>query len=67
MQNCPDAQSASVVQTETQVCVVALHAKGEHDWVAAVLQVPAPSQVRASVAVVVPLGQVGGAHCVPAA
>ena len=28
---------------------------------------PLPSQVRASVAVVEPVGQVGGAHCVPAA
>jgi len=31
------------------------------------LQVPAPSHVRASVAVAVPAGQVGGAHSVPAA
>jgi hypothetical protein len=29
-------------------------------------QVPAPSHVRGSVAIVVPAGQVGGAHSVPA-
>ena len=67
MQNCPLAQSASLVQTETQLCVVALQANGKQDWVPAVLHVPAPSQLRARVAVVDPVGHAGGAHCVPAA
>lgn len=60
----PPAQSLSIVHAARQV--VPLQVYGAHDWVAAAWQVPAPSHVRASVAVVVPAGQTGGAHCVPA-
>lgn len=61
----PGAQSLSAVQTATQV--VPLQANGAQLWVVAVLQVPRPSQLRASEAVVVPIAQEGPAHCVPAA
>jgi hypothetical protein len=37
-----------------------------HDWVMAARQVPAPSQTRASVAVVLPVGHDGAPHWVPA-
>jgi hypothetical protein len=65
-QKFPGAQSPSPVQTETQVWVEVLHRKGEQGWVVAGLQVPMPSQVRASAASVVSW-QAGGAHWVPAA
>ncbi len=64
-QKLPGAQSASPVQTDTQVWVVALQRKGKQGCFVAVLQVPAPSQVRASAASV-ESEQVGGAHWVPA-
>jgi len=38
-----------------------------HDCITGDRQVPAPSHVRVSVAVVDPPGQVAGAHSVPAA
>ncbi len=60
-------QSASDAQTETQDWVVAvvLQTNGAQGWVVAALQAPAPSQVRASTAVV-PSWHEGGRHCVPA-
>ena len=64
LQTFPGAQSPSTAQTAVQV--VPLQAKGAQVCVVAGLQTPAPSQVRASVAVVVPFGQAGPAHCVPA-
>lgn len=67
LQNWPEAQSVLVAQTETQVWVVALQVNGKHFWVAAAWHLPAPSQVAASVPVVEPDGQLGWAHCVPAA
>jgi hypothetical protein len=36
------------------------------DCVVAGLHAPAPSHIRASVAMVVPIGHVGAVHCVPA-
>ncbi len=65
LQTLPGAQSLSTAQTAVQA--VPLQAKGVQVWVVAGLQTPAPSQVRASVAVVIPFGQEGPAHCVPAA
>jgi hypothetical protein len=65
LQTFPGAQSLSAAQTAMQV--VPLQANGEQLWVVAVLQIPAPSQLRASEAVVVPVGQLGARHCVPAA
>ena len=65
LQTLPGAQSLSAAQTAMQV--VPLQAKGAQLWVVAGLQVPAPSQLRASEAVVVPTAQEGPAHCVPAA
>jgi hypothetical protein len=67
LQTFPGAQSLLPAQTATQaVPVAALHANGEQDCVAAVLQVPLPSHARASVAVTELLGQEALAHCVPA-
>jgi hypothetical protein len=43
-----------------------LQAYGAHDCIVAGLQVPAPSQVRASASVAPSLWQAGAAHCVPA-
>jgi hypothetical protein len=65
VQTFPGAQSPSTAHTAVQV--VPLQAKGAQLWVVAGLQMPAPSQVRANVAVVIPFGQEGPAHCVPAA
>ena len=68
LQTFPDEQSALLAQTATHaVPVAALQANGTQDWVAAGLQVPAPSQVRGEVAVTPPAGQEGPAHWVPAA
>ena len=64
LQNMPATQSASTPQAARQV--VPLQVYGAHDWVLAGWHMPAPSQVRASVAVVVPVGHSGAAHCVPA-
>jgi len=64
LQTFPGAQSPSPAQTAMQV--VPLQAKGAQLWVVAGLQVPAPSQLRASEAVVAVVGQEGPAHCVPA-
>jgi hypothetical protein len=58
------AQSLLPPQAAKQV--VPLHAYGAHDCVVAAMQTPAPSQVRARVAVVPVVGQVGGAHSTPA-
>ena len=64
----PGEQSEVVLQTATHaVPVAALQANGTHDWVEAGLQVPAPSQVRAEVAVTALAGHEAPAHCVPAA
>jgi hypothetical protein len=63
----PGAQSSLVTQTDTQVWLPALQANGVQPWVVAGLQVPAPSQLRASVATVESAGHDGAAHCVPAA
>jgi hypothetical protein len=65
VQTFPGAQSPSTAQTAVQP--VPLQAKGVQLWVVAGLQTPAPSQLRANVAVVIPFGQAGPAHCVPAA
>jgi len=65
LQTLPGAQSLSLLQTATQA--VPLQANGAQLWVLAGWQMPAPLQVRASVAVVIPVGQVGAAHWVPAA
>ena len=65
MQTLPSAQSPSALQTATQADP--LQANGTQLWVLADWQTPAPLQVRARVAVVVPVGQVDGAHWVPAA
>jgi hypothetical protein len=68
LQTFPDEQSALLAQTETHaVPVAALQANGTQDWVEAGLQVPAPSQVRAEVAVTALAGQEAAAHWVPAA
>jgi hypothetical protein len=68
LQKLPAAQSALVLQTETQaVPVAALQANGTQDCVEAGLQVPAPSQVRGALAVTAPAGQEGPRHWVPAA
>jgi hypothetical protein len=61
----PGAQFASVAHAELQL--VPLHAYAPQDCVVAAPHFPAPSQVRASVAVVMPVGQLAAAHCVPAA
>jgi hypothetical protein len=65
LQTFPGAQSPSLPQTATQA--EPLQANGAQLWVLADWQTPAPLQVRASVAVVVPVGQVDAAHWVPAA
>jgi hypothetical protein len=65
VQTLPGAQSLSLLQTATQV--VPLQAKGAQLCVPADWQTPAPSQVRASVSVIIPPGQLGAAHWVPAA
>lgn len=68
LQTFPGEQSALVAQTATQaVPVAALQANGTQDCVEAALQTPAPSQVRADVAVTPPEGQEAPAHWVPAA
>jgi hypothetical protein len=68
LQTFPGEQSALVAQTATQaVPVAALQANGTQDCVEAALQTPAPSQVRADVAVRPPAGQEAPAHWVPAA
>ncbi len=66
VQNLPGAQSEFPAHTVTQAVPAALQASGEQDWVPAGLQVPLPSQLRASVAVTVPVGHDCGAHWVPA-
>ena len=58
-------QSRSEVQAELQLAPV--QAYGAHDCIVAGLQVPAPSQIRASASVAPSLWQAGGAHCIPAA
>jgi hypothetical protein len=65
LQTMPPTQSLSIAQAARQVVPLQLY--GAHDWVVAGWQLPAPSHLRASVAVAMPIGQVGGAHCVPAA
>jgi hypothetical protein len=47
--------------------VVPLHENGAHELVVAVLHTPAPSQVRALVRVLDPVGQLEAAQTVPAA
>jgi hypothetical protein len=65
LQNLLGAQSALLAHTATQpVPVAALQAKGEQDCVAAGLQVPLPSQVRARLLITEPPGQEGPAHWV---
>jgi hypothetical protein len=68
LQTFPGEQSALLAHTETHaVPVAALQANGTQDCVEAALQTPAPSQVRADVAVTPPAGQEAPAHWVPAA
>jgi hypothetical protein len=68
LQTFPGEQSALLAQTATHaVPVAALQANGTQDCVEAALQVPAPSQVRAEVAVTALAGHEAPAHCVPAA
>jgi hypothetical protein len=57
-------QSASEPQDTRHV--VPSHLYGAHESVAAALQTPAPSQVRARDSIAPPTGQVEGAHDVPA-
>jgi hypothetical protein len=64
LQNIPPAQSASTAQAARHA--VPLQVYGRQDCITAGLHVPAPSQVRDSVAMVEPSGQVDGAHSVPA-
>ena len=65
LQTFPEEQSLLLLQTATHaVPVVTLQANGAHDCVAAGLQVPLPSQVRARVSVADPPGQDGPAHWV---
>ena len=59
VQTLPGAHSLLLAQTEMQALPAALHANAPQDCVVAGLQVPLPSQVRASVLVVEPLGQDG--------
>ena len=67
LQTFPGEQSPLLAQTETHaVPVAALQANGTQDCVEAALQTPAPSQVRADVAVTPPAGQEAPAHWVPA-
>jgi hypothetical protein len=65
VQTLPGAQSELPLQTVTQAVPAALQASGEQGCVVAGLQVPLPSQVRARVAVTVPVGHDAGAHWVP--
>jgi hypothetical protein len=65
LQTLPVEQSPSPPQAAWQV--VPLQAYAPHDCVTGGRHMPAPSHVRASVAVLPDVGQVGGAHCVPAA
>jgi hypothetical protein len=65
LQTLPGAQSLSWLQTATQAAP--LQANGAQLCVLAGWQTPAPLQARASVAVVIPVGQVAAAHWVPAA
>jgi hypothetical protein len=61
-------QSVSAAQTATQLWVAVLQANGVQVWVCAILHTPAPSQVRASVAMFGSVVlQAGGAHWMPAA
>jgi hypothetical protein len=64
LQTLPATQSLSMAHDDRQVDP--LHVYGAHVCVAAGRHVPAPSQVRASVAAFAPSGHTGGAHCVPA-
>jgi hypothetical protein len=64
LQNLLGAQSLLPAQTATQAVPLAAQANGAHGWVTAGLQVPLPSQLRASVSV--PAEQAGPTHCVPA-
>jgi len=59
------AQSASTLQVELHTA--APQRNGEQEVADGVMQVPAPSQVDWRVRVVVPAGQVAGAHGVPSA
>jgi hypothetical protein len=59
VQTLPGAQSPLLAQTEMQALPAALQANVPQDCVVAALQVPLPSQVRARVSVVEPLGQDG--------
>jgi hypothetical protein len=60
----PATQSASAAQAARHA--VPLQVYGVQDCVVAALHAPAPSQARASVAIVIPIGHAGAAHCVPA-
>jgi hypothetical protein len=61
-------QSASLVQAALQAAlVVALQMNGVQGIVAAAVQLPTPSQVRAGVRVEALVGHEGIAHCVPPA
>jgi len=64
LQTMPDTQSVSAPHAARQV--VPLQVYGAHDCIVAARHVPEPSQVRGNVAVAVPAGQTGAAHCVPA-
>src|SRR5262245_31756604 len=64
LQTWPAAQSASPEQAARQEVPLQLY--GRQDCVAAGWHAPLPSQRRASVAVVAPSGQEGGAQSVPA-
>jgi hypothetical protein len=65
LQTLPGAQSLSLLQTATQADP--LQANGAQLCAPAAWQRPAPLHVRASVPVVIPVGQVAAAHWVPAA
>lgn len=61
----PVAQSPLAAHTVRQLWLIGLHTSGRHDLVMATPHFPAPSHVRASVAVLDPAGHEGAAHCVP--
>ena len=65
LQTVPATQSASLAHAALHAVPLQLY--GAHDCVVAGLHAPAPSQLRASGAVVAPAGHDGGAHSVPAA
>jgi hypothetical protein len=65
MQKFPETQSVSAAQVAPQI--PALQRYGAQDWRSDGWQTPAPSQARASIAALVPAGQVAAAQVTPTA